>query len=88
MEMCRKKQWLVSVLLGAIVLSDVLGNSSGCFQQEKAALLDFKATYHGNDSLKLRSWVNEAKSNCCDWERVIIIMENLHGPTIFYIFFQ
>ncbi|KAH1222941.1 Receptor-like protein 1 [Glycine soja] len=70
MELCRKKQWLVSVLLGAIVLSDVLGNSSGCFQQEKAALLDFKATYHGNDSLKLRSWVNEAKSNCCDWERV------------------
>jgi len=67
MEIYRKKWWLV--LLGAIVVfGDVLG-TNGCFQEEKSALLDFKASY-GNESYVLPSWLNEPKSNCCAWERV------------------
>ena len=46
----------------------VFGMISGCFLQEKAALLDFKSTYV-HDSL-LPSWVDDPKSNCCRWERV------------------
>ncbi|RDX88929.1 hypothetical protein CR513_29412, partial [Mucuna pruriens] len=65
MELWRKKGWLV--LLGAIVLGEVLG-CGGCFEEEKGALLELKATY-GNESF-LQSWVDNPKSNCCAWERV------------------
>ncbi|XP_068499744.1 receptor-like protein 56 [Phaseolus vulgaris] len=67
MELYRKKWWLV-LLLSAIVFGDVLC-TNGCFQEEKRALLDFKASY-GNESHLLPSWLNDPKSNCCAWERV------------------
>jgi len=67
MEFCGKKAWLV--FLGAmVVLSHVLG-TNGCFEKEKSALLDFKASY-ARESYALPSWLNDPKSNCCSWERV------------------
>ncbi|XP_027342959.1 receptor-like protein 56 [Abrus precatorius] len=65
MELRWKKAWLL--LFWTIVLCHVLG-TSGCFQEQKGALLDFKATY-SNETL-LASWVNDPKANCCAWERV------------------
>lgn len=62
--------------LGAIVMVQVFGIISGCFLQEKAALLDFKATYF-NDSV-LPSWVDDPKSNCCSWERVACDSTSVH----------
>ncbi|CAJ1957674.1 unnamed protein product [Sphenostylis stenocarpa] len=67
MEFCRKKSWLV--LVGAIIVWGHVLGTNGCFQQEKSALLDFKASY-ANESYLLPSWMNEPKSNCCVWERV------------------
>ncbi|XP_052726262.1 receptor-like protein 56 isoform X2 [Vigna angularis] len=67
MESCGKKAWLV--LMGVmVVLGHVLG-TNGCFEEERNALLDFKASY-GNESYVLPSWLNDPKSNCCSWERV------------------
>ncbi|XP_061360464.1 receptor-like protein 56 [Gastrolobium bilobum] len=51
-----------------LLLGQVYGSSGGWFQEEKRSLLDFKAAY-SNDSL-LPSWVDDPKSNCCNWDRV------------------
>ncbi|XP_014523167.1 probable LRR receptor-like serine/threonine-protein kinase At4g36180 isoform X2 [Vigna radiata var. radiata] len=67
MELCGKKAWLV--LMGAMVVLGHLLGTDGCFEEERNALLDFKASY-GNESYVLASWLNDPKSNCCSWERV------------------
>ena len=46
----------------------MLGSSSGCVPEEKRSLLDIKAAY--SNEFLLPSWVDDPKSNCCDWERV------------------
>ncbi|GLT78560.1 hypothetical protein SLA2020_500910 [Shorea laevis] len=61
------------LLFGLIHLAFIHGNR-GCFDEEKAALLDFKAFVksHGYDADQLLpSWVNDPEhKNCCKWERV------------------
>ncbi|KAK7335219.1 hypothetical protein VNO80_26996 [Phaseolus coccineus] len=69
MELYRKKWWLVLLLGAIVVFGDVLG-TNGCFQEEKRALLDFKASYGNESYVLLPSWLNDPKSNCCAWERV------------------
>ncbi|QHN96506.1 hypothetical protein S83_062895 [Arachis hypogaea] len=72
MEWSWKKPWLVmmiAIIVIGLLLFQVSGsNSSGYFPEEKKALLEFKSAY-SNESL-LPSWVNDSKSNCCEWERV------------------
>ena len=66
MEWLWKKPWLL--LMGVTVLVQVLGSSSGCVPEEKRSLPDIKAAY--SNEFLLPSWVNDPKSNCCDWERL------------------
>ncbi|MED6198455.1 hypothetical protein PIB30_066395 [Stylosanthes scabra] len=74
MEWGWKKPWLVVlrvVIVIGVLQFQVFGRNSsnnGCFPEEKKSLLEFKSAY-SNESL-LPSWVNDPKSNCCEWERV------------------
>ncbi|KAK7324496.1 hypothetical protein VNO77_28082 [Canavalia gladiata] len=88
MDLGWKKPWLA--LLGGILvlLSEVLG-SDGCFEEERRALLDFKASYSNNPMAP--SWADDPKSNCCAWERVTcdsssghvinLSLESFSGPS-------
>ena len=61
------------LLLCATIVSVQIYGSQGCFQEEKTALLDFKEYLKlQNDSINplLPSWLNDAGSDCCRWERV------------------
>ncbi|GLT99639.1 hypothetical protein SLE2022_170640 [Rubroshorea leprosula] len=61
------------LLLGLVHLVFIHGNR-GCFEKEKAALLEFKAFVEsdGYDADQLfPSWVNDPEHECyCKWERV------------------
>jgi len=59
MEFCGKTSWLV-LLRAMVVLGHVLG-TNGCFEKEKSALLDFKASY-ASESYALPSWLNDPKT--------------------------
>ena len=67
------KNRLLLLLLCATIVSVQIYCSQGCFQEEKTALLDFKEYLElQNDSINplLPSWLNDAGSDCCRWERV------------------
>ncbi|XP_050235038.1 receptor like protein 21-like [Mercurialis annua] len=64
-----------SFLLGFTILSLQINVLYGCFEEERSALLDFKASVQAIEGdtagLLLRSWSNETSSgDCCKWERV------------------
>uniref|UniRef100_A0A199UAX6 Leucine-rich repeat-containing N-terminal plant-type domain-containing protein n=1 Tax=Manihot esculenta TaxID=3983 RepID=A0A199UAX6_MANES len=62
------------LLLGVVILWIQIHGNKGCFEEERLALLDFKAFVGSNgfdtDHL-LPSWIDDTTSNCCEWERVI-----------------
>ncbi|KAA8521607.1 hypothetical protein F0562_012280 [Nyssa sinensis] len=41
----------------------------GCLEEEKNALLEFKASFYTQDSLSLPSWEDQ-ETDCCQWESV------------------
>ncbi len=61
-------------LLWALLLFAQIHEHSGCIEEERMGLIELKAFLKSNinytNRLLLPSWVNEAKSECCDWERV------------------
>ncbi|XP_043817876.1 receptor-like protein 14 [Manihot esculenta] len=62
------------LLLGVVIMWIQIHGNKGCFEEERLALLDFKAFIGSNgfdaDHL-LPSWIDDPTSNCCEWERVI-----------------
>jgi hypothetical protein len=63
-----------ALLWGLLVFLQFHGHTAACLQEERIALLELKAFLESNiiiyeDSL-LPSWIDNAKSDCCDWERV------------------
>uniref|UniRef100_A0A199UBX3 Leucine-rich repeat-containing N-terminal plant-type domain-containing protein n=1 Tax=Manihot esculenta TaxID=3983 RepID=A0A199UBX3_MANES len=62
------------LLLGVVILWIQIHGNKGCFEEERLALLDFKAFVGSNgfdaDHL-LPSWIDDPTSNCCKWERVM-----------------
>ena len=70
-------KWL---LWGLIVLAHLHGHR-GCFEEERVGLLEMKKEFvrstpnvtfsdHLLPSRVLPSWVDDHKSECCEWERV------------------
>ncbi|KAJ4851668.1 hypothetical protein Tsubulata_014492 [Turnera subulata] len=61
------------LVLGFIVSLQIPGYNC-CFQEERLALLEFKAGVvsidNGDPDQILPSWTNHRQSNCCGWERV------------------
>uniref|UniRef100_A0A199UAC8 Leucine-rich repeat-containing N-terminal plant-type domain-containing protein n=1 Tax=Manihot esculenta TaxID=3983 RepID=A0A199UAC8_MANES len=70
------------LLLGVVILWIQIHGNKGCFEEERLALLDFKAFVGSNgfdadhllpswtDHL-LPSWIDDPTSNCCQWECVM-----------------
>ncbi|KAG8643669.1 hypothetical protein MANES_11G059808v8 [Manihot esculenta] len=62
------------LLLGVVILWIQIHGNKCCFEEERLALLDFKAFVGSNgfdaDHL-LPSWIDDPTSNCCKWERVM-----------------
>ena len=57
-----------------------------CFEEERMGLLEIKEVVrsNGNDvDHLLYSWVNDPKSECCDWERVICDSNTGHVVKLF-----
>jgi hypothetical protein len=69
-------EWaFVKVLLwGLLVFLQFHGHTPVCLHEERIALLELKAFLEPNiiyaDDHLLPSWIDDAKSDCCDWERV------------------
>ncbi|GMY34563.1 receptor-like protein 15 [Fagus crenata] len=67
-------EWpLVKTLLCALLLFVQIHEHRGCIEEERTGLLELKSFVKSNINYTdpfLPSWVNEAKSECCDWERV------------------
>ncbi|KDP37859.1 hypothetical protein JCGZ_06011 [Jatropha curcas] len=65
-----KLKWLLICL---ILWFQVIGNN-GCFEEERLALLQFKASLESDEHRSkfpiLPSWIDEPENNCCEWERV------------------
>ncbi|KDP37860.1 hypothetical protein JCGZ_06012 [Jatropha curcas] len=63
-------KWLLICL---ILWVQIQGNS-GCFEEERLALLQFQASLesheYGSKVPILPSWIDEPEKNCCEWERV------------------
>ncbi|XP_062154648.1 receptor-like protein 13 [Alnus glutinosa] len=63
-----------ALLWGLLVFLQFHGHTPACLQEERIALLKLKAflqpnIIYANDHL-LPSWIDDAKSDCCGWERV------------------
>ncbi|GLT62571.1 hypothetical protein SLA2020_351950 [Shorea laevis] len=63
-----------ALLWGLLVFLQI-HQHTGCFQEERIALLELKAFLKSNiiiyrDHRLLASWIDDAKSECCGWERV------------------
>ncbi|GMY34568.1 receptor like protein 21-like [Fagus crenata] len=67
-------EWpLVKTLLCALLLFVQIHEHRGCIEEERTGLLELKSFLESNTNSTdpfLPSWVNEAKSECCGWERV------------------
>ncbi|KAM3390686.1 hypothetical protein ACQJBY_012343 [Aegilops geniculata] len=62
--------WGSLSLILLVLLQPMLHSSSGCFVEERAALLDIRSSLPGAHSLSaLDSW-GEDGDDCCSWERV------------------
>jgi hypothetical protein len=63
-----------ALLWGLLVVPQFHGHTAACLQEEKIALLKLKAFLESNiiqvDHNLLPSWIDDAKRNCCGWERV------------------
>ncbi|XP_058004804.1 receptor like protein 21-like isoform X2 [Hevea brasiliensis] len=65
--------FLVKIFFLGFVVSLQIHGYYGCFEEERLALLDFKAFVHSNGDdadLLLPSWIHDRSSDCCRWERV------------------
>ena len=66
--------WLNSRLLLFYVATMVVGyGGKACLQEERAALLNYKAFLKPHEKsvgTSLSSWVNDPNIDCCGWERV------------------
>ncbi|GLT53548.1 hypothetical protein SLA2020_268130 [Shorea laevis] len=69
-------EWpFVKALLWGLLVFLQIHQHTGCFQEERIALLELKAFLKSNiiiyaDHRLLPSWIDDAKSECCGWERV------------------
>ncbi|GLT99568.1 hypothetical protein SLE2022_170010 [Rubroshorea leprosula] len=65
---------VIKLLLIGTHLLVLIQGIKGCFEEERSALLEFKAFVksdgHDADYL-LPSWVNDPNDDCCKWERVV-----------------
>jgi len=69
---------LKALLWGLFVFLRIRGQIAGCLREERIALLELKAFLESNiihadaDDHRglLPSWIDDAKSDCCGWERV------------------
>ncbi|XP_043817493.1 receptor like protein 21 isoform X2 [Manihot esculenta] len=62
------------LLLGVLILWIQIHGNKCCFEEERLALLDFKAFVGSNgfdEDYLLPSWIDDPTSNCCQWERVM-----------------
>uniref|UniRef100_A0A2C9VLE5 Leucine-rich repeat-containing N-terminal plant-type domain-containing protein n=1 Tax=Manihot esculenta TaxID=3983 RepID=A0A2C9VLE5_MANES len=62
------------LLLGVVILWIQIHGNKGCFEEERLALLDFKAFVRSNGfdaNHLLPLWIDDPTSNCCEWERVM-----------------
>ncbi|KAG8643673.1 hypothetical protein MANES_11G060055v8 [Manihot esculenta] len=62
------------LLLGVVILWIQIHGNKGCFEEERLALLDFKAFVGSNGfdaDYLLPSWIDDPTCNCCKWERVL-----------------
>jgi hypothetical protein len=64
-----------ALLWGLLLFLQFHGHTHACLQEERIALLELKAFLKSNiiyaDNLRLLpSWIDDAKSDCCDWEQV------------------
>ncbi|KAJ9178825.1 hypothetical protein P3X46_010674 [Hevea brasiliensis] len=65
--------FLAKIFFLGFVVSLQIHGFYGCFEEERLALLDFKAFVHSNGDdadLLLPSWIRDRSSDCCRWERV------------------
>ncbi len=63
----------MKTLLCALLLFVQIHEHRGCIEEERTGLLELKSFLKSNinhTDPDLSSWVNEAKSECCGWERV------------------
>ena len=63
----------MKTLLCAFLLFVQIHEHRGCIEEERTGLLELKSFLKSNinhTDAYLPSWVNEAKSECCGWERV------------------
>uniref|UniRef100_A0A199UBB7 Leucine-rich repeat-containing N-terminal plant-type domain-containing protein n=1 Tax=Manihot esculenta TaxID=3983 RepID=A0A199UBB7_MANES len=74
------------LLLGVVILWIQIHGNKGCFEEERLALLDFKAFVGSNgfdaDHL-LPSWIDDPTSNCCKWERVMCNSTTGHSHSFY-----
>jgi hypothetical protein len=69
---------LKALLWGLFVFLRIRGQTAGCLREERIALLELKAFLESNvihadaDDHRglLPSWIDDAESDCCGWERV------------------
>ena len=63
----------MKTLLCALLLFVQIHEHRGCIEEERTGLLELKSFLKSNTGSTgpfLESWVNEAKSECCGWERL------------------
>jgi hypothetical protein len=66
---------LLKVLLWSLLVFLQFHEHTACFQEERIALLELKAFLKSNIIIDahhrlLSSWIDDANSDCCGWERV------------------
>ncbi|XP_075666070.1 receptor-like protein 14 [Castanea sativa] len=65
---------LVKCLLWGLIVLVHLHGHRGCFEEERKGLLEIKEFVRSSRNITnhhlLPSWVDEPKSECCEWERV------------------
>ncbi|XP_059428528.1 receptor like protein 21-like [Corylus avellana] len=70
----------VKALLWGLLVFLQFHQHRGCFHEERIALLELKAFLKSNiiHADVLPSWMDDAKSDCCSWERVTCNSTNSH----------
>ncbi|KAA8541946.1 hypothetical protein F0562_023098 [Nyssa sinensis] len=76
MKIMMRMRWPLGgkcALLWVVMVLVQIRGQNGCFEEERMALLEFKAflKYNGaNADHLVPTWVDDRESDCCDWERV------------------
>ncbi|XP_059458406.1 receptor-like protein 15 [Corylus avellana] len=77
-----RMEWpsFVKALLWGLLVFLQFHQHRGCFHEERIALLELKAFLKSNiiHADVLPSWMDDAKSDCCSWERVTCNSTNSH----------